>query len=223
MKTRLLRALALALLLAVAAGIVPAMAATEKAKAKILVETLYPDYEDGYQMRFDGMPQDANIVSVKSSNKKVIKADGAYLYPLKPGKATITVRYQDGTKTYSIKAAFTVKKSYKAVKKLVINNKKMSGLNQGVRTVFYRHYDDRKKSYTISLTPHSGWKVSRVSGFYTDWDYENMVLGTFTLPAKNKVTVKVALDRCAFVTYVLKNSASGETFKYTVEIARVGE
>ena len=224
MKNRLMRVLALAMLLALAAGVVPATAATPK--AKIVTEILYTDYEYGYQMRFENLPEDADIYSVISDNAKVIKVENKrspWLTPLKSGKAGITVKYKSGGKRYRLTAAYTVKKTYPAVSKLYINGTKETGIRRGERQVFCRKFDPDTTKNVINLRPAAGWKITRVNGFFTDWDREDMVLGHFTLPTKSKVTVRVDQEQCAFVTYALKNTETGKTFRYTIEIARVGE
>ena len=109
----------------------PALAA--KAKPSIIPTTLWAKCDYFESVRFRNMPEKAKLISIKSSNTKVIKVvkEGSgiydnYLEPLKAGKAKITVKYKIGSKSNTISATYTVKKYPNPLQSVEVNGAKVN-------------------------------------------------------------------------------------------------
>ena len=142
------------------------------AEGKISIEkrTLWADCEYFFGVTFnENMPERAKLVSVKSSNPSVIRAElngtGIYdstLYPLKPGKSKITVTYKLDGKKYKVSATHTVKKYPAPYSYIKVNGKKIN-LSE---TKYYYDIDKYKKtSAKIQIKLKKGWKIADAYGY----------------------------------------------------------
>ena len=225
MNRRALRILALAVLLVLAAGMLPAMAAS---KPKIVTRTLwlgcdrmaYPG--EIYYVHIDHLPKKAKIIACRSSDESVLQFDDhpfffepedyittIELHPVKAGKARLTVTYRLGRKDYDISAVYTVKKHPKPVKSLTLNGKKLDVMKSW--NGYQYDYDPKNNGdiYRLNLTPRSGWRIARVWLIFDDGKtrFRNDKPFTFTWDEGAPVST-------ARVKYELKN-AKGEVFYYS--------
>lgn len=218
MKKTALRILALAMLLALTVGALPALAAAARS---IIVEPLYAG-TGSYRMNIRNWSWTEEIVSVKSSNPGVLKvtdADSLEATPRKAGKATITVKYKLGGKSYTIKGKYTVKAYPKPVKSLTVNGERIKLTER--QKLRYNHEAEygKKVSVTINLKPRAGWKITKIKAYTRDtW---NSKARKTTLKVANNTKFTVPKDKEAFITYTLEN---GKTkFDYIVNVERYGE
>lgn len=221
MKNRSLRVLALALLLALTAGVVPAMAA-QPGSASIAIEKLYADTGE-YYIKIDGWTYSEEIISITSSDPTVINVtdNSRYVKIKKAGSSTITIVYDLEGVTYEISGVLTVEKYPKPISSLTVNGKKISlKKERRVMYTFERQNLERDVTVKINLKPASGWKISKIKAYYYKVGHQDT---HHNLAVKNnkKFTVK---KRCeAYVTYVLKNKKNGTKFNYVVRVWTPGE
>lgn len=217
----LFRALALAMLLALVMGCLPAMAA---AKVKIVPQTLWfmadnPDFQDHW-VHISNLPKSAKLLGCVSSNEAVVSIpfseaiprDEEYVLNVKkPGKAKITVTYKVGAKKRTVSATYTVKKAPKVVSKLVFDGRKVN-LNENGQAYYFCDGTPNKYSHKIGFTPAKGWKIVESN----ICDYEGNVIvsvknnKTFKLPKKLHLSIYQ-------LVYVMKNS-KGDIFYYQVDL-----
>ena len=165
----------------------------------------------------------AMLLSVKSSNKKVlkvVKTEGDdlysyYLVPKKAGKSKITLKYKYKGKTYKLSKTMQVKKYPKPIKKIKINGKtkKPSKYKFSCDTNNYK-----KTSAKIKITPAKGWKIT---GGYISQDesyFKTLKASVF----KNGKSIKLKKDCSAYI-YITMVNKKGETFDYGVSFIRENE
>ncbi len=215
MKSKLLKALSLCLLLALLAGLaVPGYAAT---KPSIITSTLWAGVGRCALIVLN-LPEDAKAFSVTSSDKSIIKAGcddrndagSLWIKPLKAGKAKITVKYKSGGKTRSVYARFTVKKYPNPLAWVKINGK---AIDLKKNKLGYDVNNYTKKSITVDYKLSSGWTVkSRSVAKIESDDIKD---------SKWKKNKAISLAGCdmAIVTLVLKNKV-GDEFTYMVFVTR---
>ena len=218
MKNRLMRVLALVLLLALAVGVVPAMAATKKASFSNMA--LYAN-TGSCCLKLNNWTGDEEVVSITSSNPKVIDFEedfSFWIIPKKVGSSTITLVYKLNGKEYTIKKKLTVSKYPKPIKSLTINKHRITLKDSAKCRFCFDEVMDKKLSITINLKPAKGWKITKIKAYaLKTWSDK----GKKSLTVKNNKKFTVPKDREAFVTYALKK---GKTkFNYTVSVERAGE
>lgn len=158
MKRRMLRVLSLCLLLVLVVAAMPALAE----KAKVLPGTLYLGGM-GSQVYVENVPSNAKLVSIKSSESKVLEADqmgytisDMAVFPRAIGKSKVTVKYKVGKKTYTISGTFAVKKFPKIFSSIKVNGKPLAGANTVDSFSFEGYKKNRAK---ISFKVKSPWKL----------------------------------------------------------------
>lgn len=217
MTNRWLRCLALALLLALAAGVVPAMA-----EVKILTETLYAKCGD-YHMQLKDLPDSAwGTLQVKSSDPRIIAVKNSascWLTPRKKGTAKITVDYEVDGQAYSVSVKFTVENYPNPIKSFAFNGKKVS--LKGEKRIRYDHWfdDEEKAVIRLNVVPADGWKIAKIKA-YTYPAYKSGAHKSLRVKNNGAFTVKKNYE--AVVTYMMKNT-KGAKFNYTINLWRAGE
>ena len=221
MKSRWIRILALALLLALTVSEVSAMAETKK--VKIVSETVYAGCGE-YWLDVENWTGYEKTTLVKSSNSSVLKVKNKRwlcVIPKKAGKAKITLEYELDGKSYSTSTTFTVKKYPNPIKSLKINGKSIK-LKDSDRLgyTFYLPDDGLKSSIIINMKPASGWSISKIRAYsYSPVD-DDVKEAKFTVKNNKKFTLKAELN--AKVTYTLKHK-KGQTFNYGIHFWRLGD
>ena len=222
MKNRFMTMLALLMALVLTVGAVPATAAAQK--ASIITEKLY-SYSGVYLIELKNWTYDEEIISVKSSNSKVLKVIDKKYFRVEvkaAGKAKITIRYKLNDVAYTTAATFTVVKYPSPIKSLRVDGKAVS--LKGNARVAYDYWpegvEEEKVSVTINLTPASGWTISRIKAYQYNAYKNSDVHYALTVRNNRRFTVKRNYE--AVVTYVLKNK-KGDTFKYAITVCRPGE
>ena len=221
MKNRFATVLALLMALVLVVGAVPATAAAKK--ASIITEKLY-SYSGDYLIELKNWTYDEEIISVTSSNSKVLKVPDKQYRWVKvraAGKAKITIKYKLDDVTYTTSATFTVVKYASPIKRLRMDRRDVSLQGNGkVSHDYWPDVDEAKVKVTINLIPASGWTISRIKAYqynaYEDSDVH------YALTVKNNRRFTVKRDYEAVVTYVLKNK-KGDYFNYTITVCRPGE
>ena len=222
MKNRLMRALALAMLLALVVSAVPAMAEAKGKTRSIISETLYAGTGD-YWMTIKNWTWDETNVKITSSNSKVIKVpDKRFpcLEPKKAGKAKITVKFKLKGKQYKISKTFTVKKYPKAIQSLTINGQKIPLKDWARLNYWYEGEMDQLVTVTINVNAAKDWKISKIKGYEVGMDAAD---GRKAITVKNNKQLTFGADYMGEVIYTLKNKKTGKTFKYTICVDHVGE
>lgn len=220
MKNKLLRILALVMLLALVVGAMPAMAASKKVRIK--GQTLWIGAY-GDDITVQNAPKSARVVSVKSSNKSVLKVykDGNTFDDIsvspgkKTGKATITVKYTVGKDSYSVTSdPFTVKKFPKAIKSLKVNGK---SVNLSRDAFDYPLFGYAKAKGTITVKAASGWKVSKLV-LFPDPDYNPA--SAYRKTVKNGKSFNIPKDGSYCVDITMTNKKTKDVFIYHVGFYR---
>lgn len=216
---------ALALVLGTVFATTGQVEAASKAPAKMVVETLWVGDWSSANVEFDNWKNydKAKLLSIKSSNKKVIKVKkyGSKMYDQsfemkKPGKSKITIVYKLNGKKYTMKATYTVKKYPKPLKSVAVNEKKIS-LNKNK----YQYYKENYKKTTakVKVQPAAGWKIQHVyADTYNGKKFKEIKVSkkaiqngkTFKFPKKDK-------ELYVGVTLVNKK---GETLHYSTVLVR---
>ena len=149
---------------------------TEKWAVDVVTKRWAGDYHDEGISVYDKNDKDApdaEITSVKSSKKSVIKVikhtdkDSRgnkytmfWLEAKKAGKATITVKYKTPSgKTGTLKKTIRVKKYPKPVKSLKVNGKTVKVSDNK----YFFFQKTSKKSVKVKMTPKKGWKIMSVN------------------------------------------------------------
>jgi len=162
----------------------------------------------------DGLPDDAEIVSVKSTEPGVLKVryeagdTGFEVKPLKAGKTTLKYTYRLNGKKTTIKQAVRVKKYPNAIASLTVNGKSVSFKKNKFRYIVSKF---TKRAVTIKVKAAKGWKVK---GMYTDLEY----IGYSKI--KNGKTFKLHKKGRGDAWIDLVNSKN-QVFTYWIEINRV--
>ena len=220
MKNKLLRILALVMLLALVVGAIPAMAASKKVRIKG-GNLWIGAYGDGITVL--NAPKNARVVSVKSSNKSVLKVsiDGNTFDDIsvtpgkKAGKAKITVKYKVDQNSYSVTSdSFTVKKLPKAIKSLEVNGKSISLTKNKFD---YPLFDYTNTKGTITVKAASGWKVSKMV-LFPDPDYNPA--STYRKTVKNGKSFNIPNDGSYCVDITMTNKKTKDVFIYHVGFFR---
>ena len=222
MKNRLMRALALAMLLALVVSAVPAMAAAKAKTRSIVAETLYAGTGD-YWMTIKNWTWDETDVKITSSKPSVIRVPDKQfpcLEPKKAGKAKITVKFKVDGKQYKISKTLTVKKYPKAIQSLTINGQKVTLKDWARLNYWYEGDMDKPITVTINLKAAKGWKISKIKGYKVGMDAAD---GRKAITVKNNKKLTFGADYMGEVIYTLKNKKTGKTFKYTIYVDHVGE
>ena len=222
MKNRFATLLALLMALVLAAGAVPATAAAKK--ASIITEKLY-SYSGRYFIELKNWTYDEEIISVTSSNSKVIKVPDKHYRWVKvraAGKAKITIKYKLNDVTYTTSATFTVVKYPSPIKSLRVDGRAipLKGNNKVYFDYWPEGVEEEKVSVTINLIPASGWRISRIKAYQYNAYEDSDVHYAMTVKNNRRFTVKQSYE--AVVTYVLKNT-KGEKFNYTITVCLPGE
>lgn len=219
MGNRFIRILAVAMLLALATGMLPATA--EPAKRSIVADPMYVN-SGAYRLNIKNWTREETVISLKSSRPDIIEVqdeEQRRVIPKKVGKSKITLRYELDGKKYTISRTLNVQKYPNAIKSLTINGKKVA-LKGEKRVSFCVEgmMDDKPIYVTINLKPNTGWTYT-VKGY--KYDMENPSERS-KLTVRNNRRLKIPKDCYGKVIYTLKNR-KGKTFQYTIDIDRFGE
>ena len=156
MKNRYLGiALLLVLLLS---ALLPAALAEGKVE---LVPQVFWAGEQPWSIGLENAPDNAKLISVKSSNPKVLKVSGEDVFsigfdPLQPGKSKVTVKYSVGKKVSEVSAVFTVRKFPSVFKTLKFNGK---SIQPTYAKNIYEIDNYKKTSATFTYKLKSTWKL----------------------------------------------------------------
>lgn len=175
------------------------------------------------------IPDKCTLVSVKSSNTKVLEAekDGTSLYnlhlePKKVGKSTVTVKYKYKGKTYTIRKVCKVKKYPDAIKSLKVNGRSVDLDNEEFR-FDYDISEYKKTSAKIKLTPDSGWKIQSVDMTIFNDTYDNYKEIKPSV-IKKGTAISCSKKKCSYCVFIhlecTKGSNKGDTFTYNVRFLR---
>ena len=133
MKNRCSRVIALFLLLALLAGLVPGYAAE---KPSIRGTRVLWVGVGKCAVLLDNLPEDAAGFRISSSKKDVIQvgkdsddAFGMWMKPVKTGKSTVTITYKSGGKTRKITAQYKAKKYPDPFAWIKVDGKKLNSLS----------------------------------------------------------------------------------------------
>ena len=192
-KKRLLAICFAAFVLVLALG----MSAFAEYEIRLDPDTLWAGCEYTYGAHFINMPENAKIVSIKSSKPSVIQAtktgSGIYdtnLTPLKVGKSKITVTYKLNGEKKKISAYYTVKKYPSPYSYIKVNGKKIDIKN-------HKYYFDinkyTKTSAKIEIKLKKGWKIRDAYG------YDGNGKNEFT--PKNGKSFKIKKGKNAYVFF----------------------
>lgn len=147
------------------------------AKAKLFTQTFFADKQNR-SCSIMNVPYDTRVVSVTSSNTKVLKATlvGKCVYdinlvPLKAGKSTVTVKYKLNGKTKSVSGVYTVKNIPNFVNKLTINGK---SVKVGKSSTTYNVKNYKKSKVKVNLKFADDWEIvdSGMLGYIGPMDWE---------------------------------------------------
>lgn len=206
---RLSKLIALLMLCALMVGAAaPAFAAEEP---RLLTETLWAGCDMTAIVCIENLPENAEIVKVKSSKPAVIKVtketyEGAnyfFLWPQKVGKSKVTVKYKVGKTTKTLKGTYVVKDYPAPLKKLVVNGKKVN-LKDNLASYDVNPY--KKASATVKATPADGWLIANMF-YYVNYGQAKS--------ASNGKAFKFTKGSDTYLDIMLMN-AKGECFEYYV-------
>lgn len=213
---RILSLLLVALTLVSLAG--TALAAS--AKPAIAPRTLWAGCEYFSCVDFVNMPENAEIISIKSSKPSVIKAyreDSGiydnYLVPLKAGTSKITVKYKLNGKTTSISGTYTVKKYPNPLTSVTVNGAK---INIKANKYYYDFNKYTKTKTMVTLKLAKGWKVGWTWGYTEDPQNED-TFKEFKPKSGKAFTIKKGYDGAVFFTLV---NSKGEELQYGIHFNR---
>jgi len=213
MKKRIAAVVLLAALLAAVMS-VSAIALAEKTQYRLETHTYWAGAPAAYTVFTENMPDDAKLVSIKSSKPKVLKVEkwgsgcwDSAVVPLKPGKSKVTVVYKVNKKKVTVSGTYTVKKYPNAIKKLLVNKKPVD-LKANKFEVDCKKLKSAK--VTLKVTPASGWKVSN--------PIEILSEGCSYKTVKNGKTVKISLKKPRVSALITLTNKLGEEFEYFVEL-----
>ena len=214
--TRILSLLLVVFALAGLAG--SALAAT--LKPAIEPRTLWAGCEYYSSVDFVDMPENAKILSVKSSRPGIIKAHREssniydnYLEPLKAGKSKITVKYKYEGKTSTISATFTVKKYPNPLTSVTVDGKARN-LKANPYYLDINKYKGTKPLVKVKLA--KGWKIAYTWG-YTEKPGAEDSFKEFN--PRNGRSFKLPKGYEAGVFFTMAN-AKGEEIQYGIHFYR---
>ena len=198
------------------AGMLTPAFAEEKAKPALKTFVLYDN--EGYSrgLGISNMPDNADLVSIKSSKPSVLTAEGTSLYDLcltavKAGTSKVTVKYKVGNKTASISAKFTVKKFPNAIKSLKINGESID-LSFNRYDYFAMGYgnQDKNKKMKIDVKTNKGWEVAET--------YAMLNSSSKRINFKNGKNFNIPKKTMDGEVIILLRNKKGEEFQYSIWI-----
>ena len=207
-----LLALALSLMLTTASA--ASTTTAKKLGLKLETHTYWAGVPACYTVFTENLPEDAKLVSIKSSKPKVLRAEkwgsdkwDCVVTPLKPGKSKVTVTYKIDGKKVAVSGTFTVKKYPNAIKKLTFNKK---AINLKKYPFEVDNFKQAAKTITIKVTPASGWKlVSPIEILSEGCSYKTV---------KNGKSVKISLSKPRVAALITLKNKLGEEFEYFINI-----
>lgn len=215
MKYRMMRMLALCLLLALLAGALSAAFAEPVIADYVLWMGCGP-----YRLEFsEDLPDDAHAFSITSSNKSVVRAtcrdrnnvSSVQLTPLKPGKSKITLKYKSDGESCKVSKRFQVKRYPNPFSYIKVNGKKIN-LSKSRAAIQYPNYD--KNSIRILFKASAGWVVDSCTG-------TQFRKGTWSkLTWRNGKSVDLRGCVMANLAIYLHNAKTGDHFDYLISISR---
>ncbi len=159
---------------------------------------------DGYldvSCKSEEAMNDIRIVSVKSSNKNVLKVKkegsklfhGVRLIPRKKGKSKVTLTYKYDGRKYKATAVYTVKNPdiFNWIK---VNGKKID-LKKNKDRYWKTNY--KKKKLRVKFSAKKGWKMDRLGSEVTFED------GNPAVKFKNGMTIQMP-DHKIFINFLMK-------------------
>ena len=164
------RGVALLMVVLLALGVFAPMT-TQAASSKVSIEpeVLWAGCEYYSGARLNNFPDNMQVLSVKSSNPNVIKAEyqGKKYYehiliPLKAGKSRITITYKIGGKTGSVSAIYTVKKYPNPYVSITAGGTK---INLKDNKYYFDYNNYKKPTASVVLKLKNGWKITDSYGF----------------------------------------------------------
>ena len=164
-------------------------------------------------------PESGKVVSVTSSNKSVVKVgkkkgvgpNDMYMRGVKPGKATVTVKYRIDGKLGTASQVITVKAYPNPFAWVKVNGKKVN-LSKNKYALRNKKYD--KETFTISFKLNAGWKLetSPLPGAYWIGD---AYVDSFNWKNGKSFTLPAEYDRlCAAIDISNKNTC--DFFNYEI-------
>ncbi len=168
------------------------------------------------------------LVSVKSSNDKVVKAkklgrdmSEQCLIPVKAGKAKITIKYKYNGKPYTLKKTVQVKKHPNAIESITLNGNSIYLKKQKNRF----NYDVKKYKKTsakVKIKPASGWECT---GAYMctrkgkSDKYKDLKPSVFK--KGSSISIKKGYDAYMNISLVCTSGDNeGDTFTYIIRLYR---
>ena len=144
-------------------------------------------------------PYDGKLISVKSSNKKVVKVNketfpdekgkkvkAFSLDYKKAGKAKITVEFKSAKgKKYKITKTIVIQKYPKVIKSLKVNGKKVK-VSKNKFEYCVNNY--KKTSGKVKLALKKGWKVLEVTADYNGRKWKNVELNRKVVKKGSKIS-----------------------------------
>lgn len=214
MKSKLLKALSLCLLLTLLAGLaVPGYAAEKPSIRGTRVLWIGTGKN---AVLLDNLPSDARSFKIASSNPAVIKvgkssndAFGMWMKPLKVGKAKVTITYKSGGKTRTIAGNYKAKKYPNPFAWIKVDG---SALNVKKDLVMSEIPDWEKQTVTVNFKLNSGWKVTGLTGARFKAESTSMFKWK-----KNKA-VKFHDAGTIVLSIELENTKNGDPFAYLIMI-----
>ena len=183
------------------------------------------DHEKGLWAYLSNWNYDSQVTKVVSSNAKVLKVkkidtyktiDSYDVYPLKAGKAKLTVTYKLKGKTKKISGTFAVKTCPAAIKSMKLNGKALKAPSPKAGHTSDDYYLFKGTSATFDLQLAKGWEAGYISGYFHNPDggkYKNIDITSgkkFTIPKKYEGSISL----------LVHNANWEEYFYYTLYIYR---
>ena len=189
-------------------------AVAESAKLKMETHTYWANEPFGYTVFTENLPDNAKLVSAKTSNPKVLTIEkwgsgkwDVCVSPHKPGKSVVTVVYKFGGKKHTVKGTFTVKKYPNALKALTLNGKPIDLKNNKYEADCTAN---GKSTVTIKATPAKGWKVLNPIEIRSEgYSYKTV---------KNGRSAKISLKKKGVEAEVVLVNSLGEEFGYYIKL-----
>lgn len=171
--------------------------------------------EQTWGLQVEDMPEGAKIVSVKSSNPKVLKAynegseEGILFFdPLKPGKSKVTVILNNGGKNTTLTAVYTVKKFPSTFATLKVNGKAIKPTEY---KNIYRVKNYKPTKTTVTFKPKKGWSVTFS---YVSIDYKE------PSDIKSGKSFNIPKGKNAYVGIGMTNTKTKEDVIYFIDFIR---
>lgn len=169
-----------------------------------------------YTLFTENLPENATLVSVKSSKPSVLSVEkwgsgkwDAAVAPLKKGTSKVTVKYKIGKTTKTVSGTFTVKKYPNAIKKITYNNKAINLMQNPWQVDVTKK---ATKKVTIKVTPAAGWKLSRPIEILSEGCSYKLV--------KNGKSVTISLKKPRVAALITLVNSKQEEFEYFVNITK---